>query len=95
MGTNLTYLNISCIYKKIFIYLFLLLFLSLKTKVTDEVLREEASRARQVCGRRLDIEGFAQYLNQPLTEAVQDIFSLFEEVQHASNILIRAHINQK
>ncbi|XP_005170093.1 lysophosphatidylcholine acyltransferase 1 isoform X1 [Danio rerio] len=53
--------------------------LGLKTKVTDEVLQEEACSARQLCGRRLDMEGFAQYLHQPMTEAVQDIFSLFEE----------------
>ncbi|XP_067281811.1 lysophosphatidylcholine acyltransferase 1 [Pseudorasbora parva] len=53
--------------------------LGLKTRVTGEVLREEASRARKFCGSRLDLEGFAQYLNQSMTEAVQDIFSLFEE----------------
>ncbi|XP_042632710.1 lysophosphatidylcholine acyltransferase 1-like [Cyprinus carpio] len=53
--------------------------LGLKTGVTGEVLHEEASRARKLCGSRLDVEGFSQYLNQPLTEAVQDIFSLFEE----------------
>uniref|UniRef100_A0A9J7XYZ7 Lysophosphatidylcholine acyltransferase 1 n=2 Tax=Cyprinus carpio TaxID=7962 RepID=A0A9J7XYZ7_CYPCA len=53
--------------------------LGLKTGVTDEVLHEEASRARKLCGNRLDMEGFSQYLNQPMTEAVQDVFSLFEE----------------
>uniref|UniRef100_A0A672LTL0 EF-hand domain-containing protein n=1 Tax=Sinocyclocheilus grahami TaxID=75366 RepID=A0A672LTL0_SINGR len=53
--------------------------LGLKTGVTDEVLHEEASRVRKLCGSRLDVEGFSLYLNQPLTEAVQDIFSLFEE----------------
>ncbi|XP_026112199.1 lysophosphatidylcholine acyltransferase 1 [Carassius auratus] len=53
--------------------------LGLKMGVTDEVLHEEASRARKLCGSRLDAEGFSHYLNQPLTEAVQDIFSLFEE----------------
>uniref|UniRef100_A0A671LCR8 Lysophosphatidylcholine acyltransferase 1-like n=1 Tax=Sinocyclocheilus anshuiensis TaxID=1608454 RepID=A0A671LCR8_9TELE len=52
---------------------------NLKTGVTDEVLHEEASRVRKLCGSRLDVEGFSQYLNQPLTEEVQDIFSLFEE----------------
>lgn len=29
----------------------------------------------------LDVQAFAQYLNHPITEAVQDIFSLFEEVK--------------
>ncbi|ROK35723.1 Lysophosphatidylcholine acyltransferase 1 [Anabarilius grahami] len=51
----------------------------LKTRVTDEVLHEEASRAHKLCGSRLNLEGFAQYLNQSMTEAVQDIYSLFEE----------------
>ncbi|KAA0710647.1 Lysophosphatidylcholine acyltransferase 1 [Triplophysa tibetana] len=51
--------------------------LGLKTRVTDEVLHEEAIRARQMSG--LDMEAFARYLNHPITEAVQDIFSLFEE----------------
>ncbi|KAK7124846.1 hypothetical protein R3I94_019039 [Phoxinus phoxinus] len=53
--------------------------LGLKTRVTDEVLHEEASRAHKMCESRLDLEGFAQYLNKSMTEAVQDIFSLFEE----------------
>jgi len=61
--------------------------LRLKTGVTDEVLHEEASRALKMCGSRLDLEGFAQYLNKSMTEAVQDIFSLFEEVKHLSNDL--------
>lgn len=60
---------------------------SLKTGVTDEVLHEEGSRARKLCGSRLDVKGFSQYLNQPMTEAVQDIFSLFEEVKHLSKHL--------
>ncbi|XP_051527452.1 lysophosphatidylcholine acyltransferase 1 [Myxocyprinus asiaticus] len=53
--------------------------LGLKTGVTDEVLYEEATRARKMSGTRLDAEGFAQYINQPMNEAVQDIFSLFKE----------------
>lgn len=61
--------------------------LRLKTRVTDEVLHEEASRAHKMCGSRLDLEGFAQYLNKSTTEAVQDIFSLFEEVKHLSHVL--------
>lgn len=65
-----------------FFLFFFVLSLRLKTRVTDEVLHEEVSRARKLCGSRLDLEGFAQYLNQSMTEAVQDIFSLFEEVKH-------------
>ncbi|XP_051520534.1 lysophosphatidylcholine acyltransferase 1-like [Myxocyprinus asiaticus] len=53
--------------------------LGLKMGVTDEVLHQEASRARKMGGTRLDVEGFALYINQPLTEAVQDIFLLFEK----------------
>lgn len=53
----------------------------LKTRITDEVLHKEATRARQMSANRLDMQAFAQYLNQPMTEAVQDIFSLFQEVE--------------
>lgn len=74
---------------------YFVLSLSLKTGVTDEVLHEEASRARKLCGSRLDVEGFSQYLKHPVTEAVQDIFSLFEEVKHLSMSFINSLLNRK
>lgn len=53
--------------------------LGLKTGVTDQVLHEEAIKVHQMAKSKLDVEAFARYLNQPMTKAVQDIFSLFEE----------------
>ncbi|TRY96529.1 hypothetical protein DNTS_016966 [Danionella cerebrum] len=53
--------------------------LGLKNKMSDEALQEAACAARQQCGSKLNLEAFAQHLNQPPSEAVQDIFSLFEQ----------------
>ncbi|KAI4890535.1 hypothetical protein NFI96_019232, partial [Prochilodus magdalenae] len=53
--------------------------LGLKAGVSNQVLQEESSRARRLCGRKLSLEGFAEYVHLPVTEALQDIFALFEE----------------
>lgn len=52
----------------------------LKVGVMDQVLQGEASRARKLCGQKLSLEGFAEYVNLPVTETLQDMFALFEEV---------------
>ncbi|XP_072530879.1 lysophosphatidylcholine acyltransferase 1 isoform X1 [Salminus brasiliensis] len=53
--------------------------LGLNVSVTDQLLQEEGSRARKLCGHKLGLEGFAEYVNVPMTETLQDIFALFEE----------------
>lgn len=53
---------------------------SLKVGVTDQVLQEEGKKACTLCGRKLSLKEFAEYLNLPVTETLQDVFALFEEV---------------
>lgn len=53
--------------------------LGLKVGVTDQVLQEEGKKARNLGGRKLSLEEFAEYLNLPVTETLQDVFALFEE----------------
>uniref|UniRef100_A0AAY4E363 EF-hand domain-containing protein n=1 Tax=Denticeps clupeoides TaxID=299321 RepID=A0AAY4E363_9TELE len=58
----------------------LLRLLGLKTGVTEEVLQDLASRAQKLWGDRLGLEDFAQHLNLPVSEQLQDIFALFDDV---------------
>lgn len=51
--------------------------------VTDQVLQEEGKKARNLGGRKLSLEEFAEYLNLPVTETLQDVFALFEEVSRS------------
>ncbi|XP_066531459.1 lysophosphatidylcholine acyltransferase 1 isoform X2 [Hoplias malabaricus] len=53
--------------------------LGLKSGVTDQVLQEEGRRARKLCGHRLNMKGFAEYISHPVTETLQDVFALFQE----------------
>ncbi|XP_026989539.2 lysophosphatidylcholine acyltransferase 1 isoform X3 [Tachysurus fulvidraco] len=53
--------------------------LGLKVGVTDELLQEEGKKACNLSGRKLSLEDFTEYLKLPLTETLQDIFTLFEE----------------
>ncbi|XP_028820026.1 lysophosphatidylcholine acyltransferase 1 [Denticeps clupeoides] len=57
----------------------LLRLLGLKTGVTEEVLQDLASRAQKLWGDRLGLEDFAQHLNLPVSEQLQDIFALFDD----------------
>ncbi|KAK3508336.1 hypothetical protein QTP70_022082 [Hemibagrus guttatus] len=53
--------------------------LGLKVGVTDELLQEEGKKACKLCGQKLNLEEFAEYLKLPVTETLQDVFTLFEE----------------
>ncbi|MCI4395399.1 hypothetical protein PGIGA_G00179920 [Pangasianodon gigas] len=53
--------------------------LGLKVGVTHQVLQEEGKKACNRCGHKLSLEGFAEYLNLPVTETLKDVFALFEE----------------
>lgn len=53
---------------------------SLKVGVTDEVLQEEGKKACSLSRHTLTLEEFAEYVSLPVTETLQDVFALFEEV---------------
>ncbi|KAM4630252.1 lysophosphatidylcholine acyltransferase 1 [Polymixia lowei] len=53
--------------------------LGLRAGTTDMVLEQLASRARKLCGDRLILEDFAQYLNLPVTDTLSQVHSLFNQ----------------
>uniref|UniRef100_UPI003AAEBA9D lysophosphatidylcholine acyltransferase 1 n=1 Tax=Centroberyx gerrardi TaxID=166262 RepID=UPI003AAEBA9D len=53
--------------------------LGLRAGTTDTVLEQQASRARKLCGDRLGLEDFAQYLNLPVTDILTQVHSLFDQ----------------
>lgn len=52
----------------------------LRTGITDTVLQQQASRARNIRGYRLGLEDFAQYLDLPVTDMLTELHSLFNQV---------------
>lgn len=53
--------------------------LGLKAGLSDKGLQEQGSRARKLWGDKLGLEDFAQCVNQPLTDMLQDMFDMFDE----------------
>ncbi|XP_076610993.1 lysophosphatidylcholine acyltransferase 1 [Chaetodon auriga] len=53
--------------------------LGLRSATTEEVLEEQARRARKLQGERLALEDFAQFLNLPVTDALTQVHSLFDQ----------------
>ncbi|XP_034017152.1 lysophosphatidylcholine acyltransferase 1 [Thalassophryne amazonica] len=53
--------------------------LGMRPGMTNVVLEELASRARKLQGDRLDLENFAQFLNLPVTDALKQVHSLFDQ----------------
>ncbi|KAM9838365.1 lysophosphatidylcholine acyltransferase 1 isoform 2-T2 [Aulostomus maculatus] len=64
--------------------------LGLRSQTTDKVLEEQASRARELQGDRLSLEGFAQFLNLPVTDALTQVHSLFD--QYDGQVDIRHYV---
>ncbi|XP_013883872.1 lysophosphatidylcholine acyltransferase 1 [Austrofundulus limnaeus] len=52
--------------------------LGLRAKSTDKLL-EQANRAAKLHGDRLGLEDFAQFLNLPVTDALKQVHSLFDQ----------------
>ncbi|KAM3858631.1 lysophosphatidylcholine acyltransferase 1 [Diretmus argenteus] len=53
--------------------------LGLRAGTTDKMLEQQASRARKLWGDRLSLEDFAQHLNLPVTDALTQVHSLFDQ----------------
>ncbi|RXM35527.1 Lysophosphatidylcholine acyltransferase 1 [Acipenser ruthenus] len=53
--------------------------LSLKPEKVEKDLEEYSERARKTKGKRLDLEGFASYLNLTVSDTLKDMFALFDE----------------
>uniref|UniRef100_A0A8C2XAH9 Lysophosphatidylcholine acyltransferase 1 n=1 Tax=Cyclopterus lumpus TaxID=8103 RepID=A0A8C2XAH9_CYCLU len=65
--------------------------LGLRAGRTGDVLEEQARRARKLQGDGLSLEGFAQFLNLPVTDTLTQVHSLFD--QHGDGqIDVRLHV---
>ncbi|XP_041867464.1 lysophosphatidylcholine acyltransferase 1 isoform X2 [Melanotaenia boesemani] len=53
--------------------------LGLKTGSTEQLLEDQARRARKLQGDRLGLEDFAQFLDLPVTDTLNQIHSLFDQ----------------
>ncbi|XP_063041738.1 lysophosphatidylcholine acyltransferase 1 isoform X2 [Engraulis encrasicolus] len=53
--------------------------LGLKAGLSDKVLQEHGSRARKLWGDKLGLADFAQYVNLPITDKLQDLFDMLDE----------------
>uniref|UniRef100_A0A665UFV5 Lysophosphatidylcholine acyltransferase 1-like n=1 Tax=Echeneis naucrates TaxID=173247 RepID=A0A665UFV5_ECHNA len=63
--------------------------LGLKAGTTDQVLKEQAKRARKLHEDRLALEDFAQFLNLPITDMLTQVHSLFD--QHGDGLIDVRH----
>ncbi|MGH0125595.1 UNVERIFIED_CONTAM: hypothetical protein FKN15_010361 [Acipenser sinensis] len=59
--------------------------LSLKPEKVEKDLEEYSERARKIKGKRLDLEGFASYLNLTVSDTLKDMFALFDELVQTSS----------
>nr|XP_057909272.1 lysophosphatidylcholine acyltransferase 1 [Doryrhamphus excisus] len=57
--------------------------LGLKPKNTEKVLQEYGNRSRKLEGRKLCLDDFAEFLDVPVSDMLQDTFALFD--QHEEN----------
>lgn len=55
--------------------------LNLKPKQVEKELDELAESAKRERGKRITLEIFADYLKLPITDALTDIFALFDEIK--------------
>ncbi|XP_054638330.1 lysophosphatidylcholine acyltransferase 1 [Dunckerocampus dactyliophorus] len=53
--------------------------MGLKPKNTEKVLQEYGNRSRKLEGQKLCLDGFAQFLDVPVSDMLRDMFSLFDE----------------
>uniref|UniRef100_A0AAX7TLK9 EF-hand domain-containing protein n=1 Tax=Astatotilapia calliptera TaxID=8154 RepID=A0AAX7TLK9_ASTCA len=60
--------------------------LGLKPQNSEKVLQEYGNRARKLEGQKLGLEGFAHFLDVPVSDMLRDMFGLFDEVKtHEDN----------
>uniref|UniRef100_A0A668AJS9 Lysophosphatidylcholine acyltransferase 1 n=1 Tax=Myripristis murdjan TaxID=586833 RepID=A0A668AJS9_9TELE len=65
--------------------------LGLKPQNTEKVLQEYGNRARKLEGKKMGLDDFAHYLDVPVSDMLQDMFSLFDE--HEDNSMdIREYV---
>lgn len=53
--------------------------LGLKPQNSEKVLQEYGNRARKLEGQKLGLEGFAHFLDVPVSDMLRDMFGLFDE----------------
>uniref|UniRef100_A0A3Q2G3T8 Lysophosphatidylcholine acyltransferase 1 n=1 Tax=Cyprinodon variegatus TaxID=28743 RepID=A0A3Q2G3T8_CYPVA len=58
--------------------------LGLKPQNAEKVLQDYGNRARKMEGQKLDLEGFAQFLDVPVSDMLRDMFALFDEHEDGS-----------
>uniref|UniRef100_A0A3Q2YUI1 Lysophosphatidylcholine acyltransferase 1 n=1 Tax=Hippocampus comes TaxID=109280 RepID=A0A3Q2YUI1_HIPCM len=58
--------------------------LGLKPQNPEKVLQDYGNRSRKLEGKRLCLDDFAQFLDVPVSDMLQDTFSLFDEVSICS-----------
>uniref|UniRef100_UPI0037E7C93E lysophosphatidylcholine acyltransferase 1 n=1 Tax=Semicossyphus pulcher TaxID=241346 RepID=UPI0037E7C93E len=63
--------------------------LGLRAGATSKSLEEQARRARKLQGERVGLEDFAQFLNLPVTDALTQVYSLFD--QHEDGLIDIRH----
>lgn len=56
----------------------------LKPQNSEKVLQEYGNRARKLEGQKLGLEGFAHFLDVPVSDMLRDMFGLFDEVKTAA-----------
>ncbi|KAF7664363.1 hypothetical protein LDENG_00179090 [Lucifuga dentata] len=59
--------------------------LGLKPRNIEKVLQEYGNRARKMDGDKLSLDGFAHYLDVPVSDMLRDMFALFDE--HEENFI--------
>lgn len=59
---------------------FLLFLCRLKPETLEKDLDKYSDRAQMQGGRRVGLPEFAEYLGVPVSDPLQDLFSLFDEV---------------
>ncbi|XP_004077809.1 lysophosphatidylcholine acyltransferase 1 [Oryzias latipes] len=53
--------------------------LGLKPANSEKVLQDYGNRARKLEGQKLDLQGFAHFLDVPVSDMLRDMFALFDE----------------
>lgn len=64
----------------------------LKPQNTEKVLQEYGNRARKLEGKKMGLDDFAHYLDVPVSDMLQDMFSLFDEVRMDNMFSVAATI---
>lgn len=57
-----------------------LFFYSLKPEKLEKELKQFSESAKKRNGEKINLKEFAEYLSVPVTEKLEDLFALFDEV---------------